>query len=154
MPDQDTDTPTTASPGGDDSPPGLSGQSTPSPAPAGQGAPPPTPTAQPPQGNMQPGLLAYGRHLMGVAVQNMDMAIRVLPSGEDRELVMKHFAALSKRFKSQSPLQQGGGQGAGGPGPIGVPRPPGAGNPTAQPGTPNLPRGPIPMPQAPGGLAG
>jgi hypothetical protein len=104
---------------------------------------------------MQPGLIAAFRHMMGIAVKFMDMAIRIGPDGEDRDDAISHFKALSKKFKSQDPMQ-GGGQG----GPPGMPgMPPGLGGgggapPGAQPGTPNLPRGPMPMPTAPGGLTG
>ena len=139
---------------------GLSGQSSPSLGgipPAGDGAPTPTPTAQAPGGNMQPGLLAVFRHLMGVSVKFMDMAIRLGPDGEDRDDAINHFKALSKKFKSQDPMAgqgQGGGPGQG----IGLPQGLGGGAgglpPGVQPGTPNLPRGPMQMPTAPGGLAG
>lgn len=175
MPDPDTDTPDSsaiASPGanagpppgggGVGLPPGLSGQNPPppgaGPGPAGEGAPTPTPTAQAAPANIQPGLQAAFRGLMGHALFYMDLAIRLGPDSEERTTVIKHATALAKHFKSQNP-QGVGGPGALPPGLGGVPRPPGAAGPMGPPaggpmapGTPNLPRGPVPAPG--GALAG
>lgn len=168
--DTDSDSSAIASPGanagpppggpGVGLPPGLSGQSTPPPGPvrAGEGAPTPAPTAQAAPSNIQPGLQAAFRGLMGHALFYMDLAIRLGPDSEERTTVIKHATALAKHFKSQNP-QGVGGPGALPPGLGGVPRPPGAAGPMGPgaggpmaPGTPNLPRGPVPAPQ--GALAG
>lgn len=136
---------------------------------AGEGATPPTASAGAQQPMPQAGALAQFNGLVGIALFFMDLAVRFGPGSTERDMVNKHLLALGKHFKKQAPpgtqptptslpLAPGGDGGGGGgmpPGmmgggggmpPPGMPMPPGAGGPTAQPGTPNLPRGPAPGP--------
>lgn len=137
---------------------GLSGQDA-APSPdlsPGEGAAPPVATAGAQQPGPQPGAMAQMRGLAGIGLHFLDLAVRLGPGGDERDFLMNHVHALSKRFKRQSPPGQDlssaqlplvPGPGGGGPPPMG----PGS---TAQPATPNLPRGPMPSPSGAGMMPG
>jgi hypothetical protein len=93
--------------------------------------------------------MAFGRGLAGQGMQFLFMATKLMPPGEEYDTIHKAYSILSKHFKKQD-LPQGQGM----PQVPQFPGMPGAqpgGQPGGQPGapqtaTPNLPRGPAPMP--------
>ena len=94
--------------------------------------------------------MAFGRGLAGQGMQFLFMATKLMPPGEEYDTIHKAYSILSKHFKKQD-LPQGGGmpqvpQFPGMPG--ASPQGPGQAQPPGGPqtGTPNLPRGPAPMP--------
>lgn len=142
---------------------GSSGQDASSPGdlpPPGEGATPPVASAGAQQPVPQAGALAQMRGLAGIGLHFLDMAVRLGPGSDERDFIMHHVNALAKRFKKQSPPGQDlspaqlplvPGQGGGPPGPPMMGGGPGS---TAQPATPNLPRGPMPSPTGAGMMPG
>jgi hypothetical protein len=97
------------------------------------------------------GMIALGRAFAGQGMHFLFMSTKLFPPGEEYDTIHKAYSILSKHFRKQElpqgapgmpnvpqfPGMDGGsGQDQGAPGGAGAP-------PTA---TPNLPRGPMPMP--------
>jgi hypothetical protein len=98
------------------------------------------------------GMIALGRAFAGQGMHFLFMSTKLFPPGEEYDTIHKAYSILSKHFRKQElpqgapgmpnvpqfpGMDGGGGQDQGAPGG-------GAGAPPTA--TPNLPRGPMPMP--------